>query len=269
MDNPLVSIALATYNGERFLRAQLDSLLTQTYPHFELVITDDGSTDTTNAIVCEYMLRDQRIRWQKSKLQRGFINNFTGAISLCKGEIIFLCDQDDIWYRDKIAKHVAKYQDSSVVWVCNEVRLINETGEQEGYMTDTIPDYYTAKRRWILNYVWGSCILGCATSYRALCIRGLLPPDKYAPAHDSWLQLALWPIPPQVIGDVLQDYRIHDKNTSDFKLSRTDKELKAFELRAIKDNMIRLKSFSHNTNLAVWKRLLFFSVYVIKKVRRS
>jgi hypothetical protein len=151
--------------------------------------------------------------------------------------------------------------------VYNEVRLIDENGKSNGYMTDTFPEYYSKERRWILNYVWGSCILGCATSYRASLVRSALPSDKYAPAHDSWLQLALCPKKPAYIKEVLQDYRIHDNNTSDFKLKRSDEEAKSLETRAIKDNMIRLKSFSTNSHLAIWKRILFFVVYVVKHIR--
>lgn len=267
MENPFVSIALATYNGESFLRKQLDSLLEQTYHNFEIVITDDGSNDETINILKEYAKRDQRIRWQRSNRERGFINNFTEAILLCKGEIIFLCDQDDIWYGDKIVKHVRCYCDPKIAWVYNEIRLINEVGVSQGYMIDTFPDYYSKKRRWILNYVWGSCILGCATSYRVSLIRSILPPDKHAPAHDSWIQLAIWPAKPFVIQEVLQDYRIHKSNASDFKLSRSTEESKVLEQQAIKDNMVRLKSFSRNSHLAPWKRLLFFTVYVSKHLR--
>lgn len=267
MNTPLVSIAMATYNGERFLRIQLDSLLTQTYENFEIVVTDDGSTDGTQAILDEYAKKNPRIKWQKSTRDRGFINNFSEAISLCKGEIIFLCDQDDIWYPEKLAKHVVCYRDPSVAWAYNEVRLVNDAGVSQGYMTDTFPEYYGKERRWILNYVWGSCILGCATSYRASLVHNVLPPDRHASAHDSWIQLAIWPAKPFVIQEVLQDYRMHNANTSDFKLSRSAEESKALERQAIKDNMVRLKSFSGNSCLAPWKRLLFFVVYIFKLMR--
>jgi glycosyltransferase involved in cell wall biosynthesis len=267
MKHPFVSIALATYNGSRFLREQLDSLLAQTYSHFELVITDDGSSDETNDIIREYALRDSRIRWRRSANERGFVNNFTGAIQQCKGEFIFLCDQDDVWHPEKIASHIKAYDDTNAAWAYNRVSLIDEKGKLLGLMTDTFPEYYTKERRWILNYVWGSCILGCATSYRASLIRKLLPPDKNAPSHDSWLQMAVWPHEPAAIGTVLQEYRLHGSNTSDFKLFRTSSEERNLEVRAIADNVTRLISYAKNPKLQSWKRLLFLLTYVAKRIR--
>ena len=267
MYRPLVSVALATYNGERFLREQLDSLLFQTYPHFEIVATDDGSTDGTLAILEEYSKKDARLRYTASKLPRGFINNFTGAIMECRGEIIFLCDQDDIWYENKLELHVEHYHDQRVMWAYNKVRLIDDKEHPMGTMTDTWKDYYSKSRRWVLNYVWGSCILGCTTSYRASAIRKFLPPDANAPAHDSWLQMSLWPSEPAEIGEILQDYRVHGNNTSDFKLTRSPEEEKTLEARAIKDNMVRLKAFSMNPRLQLWKRSMFFAAFLGKRAR--
>jgi hypothetical protein len=77
----------------------------------------------------------------------------------------------------------------------------------------------------------------------------------------------LWPKKPAFIHEVLQDYRIHKSNTSDFKLTRSPEEAKILETRAIKDNMERLKYFSGNSRLAIWKRLLFFVVYIFKQIR--
>jgi glycosyltransferase involved in cell wall biosynthesis len=86
---PLVSIALATFNGEKYLRQQLDSLLNQTYKNFEIVISDDNSNDSTLNIIKEYQVRDSRIKFILSRLDRGFINNFQNAILHSVGEIIF------------------------------------------------------------------------------------------------------------------------------------------------------------------------------------
>ena len=94
---PLISVALTTFNGERFLRPQLDSLLAQDYRHFELVVVDDGSQDSSYSILQEYAARDSRLRCFRNERNLGFLQNFTKAFSLCEGELIAPCDQDDLW----------------------------------------------------------------------------------------------------------------------------------------------------------------------------
>jgi glycosyltransferase involved in cell wall biosynthesis len=100
-----LSIALATYNGERYLGEQLESLLRQTRLPDELVIFDDASTDSTAAIVRDFAGRASfPVRFQINAERLGSTRNFETAIRACSGDIIFLCDQDDVWYPDKIAR---------------------------------------------------------------------------------------------------------------------------------------------------------------------
>ena len=94
----MISIAMATYNGELFIREQLDSILTQTLSDWELIVCDDGSTDNTLSILQEYANNDSRIKIYQNETNLGFKRNFEKAIGLCSGECIALCDQDDIWY---------------------------------------------------------------------------------------------------------------------------------------------------------------------------
>ena len=99
----MISIAMATYNGEKYLREQLDSILKQTYSDFELIICDDCSKDATWEILEKYAQNDQRIRIYKNKQNLGFKRNFEKAISLCKGKFIALSDQDDIWENNHLS----------------------------------------------------------------------------------------------------------------------------------------------------------------------
>ena len=92
----MISIAMATYNGELFIREQLDSILTQTLSDWELIVCDDGSTDNTLSILQEYANNDSRIKIYQNETNLGFKRNFEKAIGLCSGEYIALCDQDDI-----------------------------------------------------------------------------------------------------------------------------------------------------------------------------
>jgi glycosyltransferase involved in cell wall biosynthesis len=97
-----LSIALASYNGERYISDQLDSIVRQTRLPDELVISDDASTDSTPAIVKDFA---QRAPFPVRFLQHerlGSTRNFELAIATCQGDVIFLCDQDDVWYPDKL-----------------------------------------------------------------------------------------------------------------------------------------------------------------------
>lgn len=99
----LISVALCTFNGGRFLRAQLDSILNQTVAVGELVICDDCSTDSTFSIIHEYIARYPTIiSLHKNDTNRGAVKNFEQCIQRCKGDITFLADQDDIWYPFKV-----------------------------------------------------------------------------------------------------------------------------------------------------------------------
>lgn len=97
-NSPIVSIAMATYNGEEFLREQLDSILAQTITDFELIICDDCSTDGTFDIISDYANHDTRIHVYRNTYNLGCTKNFEKAMRLCKANYIALSDQDDIWY---------------------------------------------------------------------------------------------------------------------------------------------------------------------------
>lgn len=262
---PFVSIALTTFNGGELIREQIESILTQTYTNFELVISDDGSDLETQQILDEYAKKDSRVRWSRSPLERGYVKNTENAIALCKGEIIFLCDQDDTWYPEKIALHVKEYQDPRVSWVYNRLVLTDATGSETGYIEDTLPDYYRHKT--MLENAWGTCIGGAQTSYRASLLKRTMPVGLYAPAHDSWIQLALNPRRGTFINRVLQTYRQHGNNEVGFGKTLTPEQLAEQEARAIRENMRYLKHLPMNRTIALWKRVFFLCVYVAKVMR--
>ncbi len=111
-----VSIALATYNGARNLQEQLDSLARQTLPPLELVVTDDGSTDETLAIVRRFARTVEfPVRIFANEARLGFADNFLKAASLCVGGLISFCDQDDVWDEQKLAVCASYFSDPNVV----------------------------------------------------------------------------------------------------------------------------------------------------------
>ena len=98
-----ISVAMVTYNGSRYIREQMDSILKNLKEQDEVVVSDDGSTDGTLDILAEYQEKEPRIRMIEGPRQ-GIKKNVEHALRHCKGEYIFLSDQDDIWTDDKVDK---------------------------------------------------------------------------------------------------------------------------------------------------------------------
>lgn len=146
-----ISIALCTYNGEKFIKEQLDSILNQTVKPNEIIICDDCSTDNTIEIVQKIKSNYQDIAFEiiQNEERIGAKNNFAQAISRCKADIIFLSDQDDVWFPYKIEEFLYYFsgnQDKKVVF--SNGLLIDETGNilQKGTLFDVLNFNEQAKK---------------------------------------------------------------------------------------------------------------------------
>jgi glycosyltransferase involved in cell wall biosynthesis len=128
-----ISIAMATYNGARFIREQLDSLAAQTVLPVELIVADDGSTDDTLAIV-EDFAKTARFRVQivRNETRLGYRANFMKCAALCAGDLIAFCDQDDIWFRQKLERQLSHFADPTIYLSCHNVKLIDHQGRDLG-----------------------------------------------------------------------------------------------------------------------------------------
>ena len=108
----MISIAMTTFNGESFLKDQLESISNQTYLPDELIISDDCSSDNTIKIIENFIDRaPYEIRLIKNIKNNGFTKNFEIALNACQGDIIFLADQDDYWYENKISEIVKIFKE--------------------------------------------------------------------------------------------------------------------------------------------------------------
>ena len=128
----MISIAMTTYNGAQFVQAQLRSILEQTRQPDEIIICDDGSRDDTVNIIRHVMETSgtDRIRLVENEENLGYIRNFYKAISLTKGDYIFLADQDDIWHREKLEKSLAIMERTGAAAICTRSRLIDQDGQE-------------------------------------------------------------------------------------------------------------------------------------------
>ncbi|MDR3715644.1 MAG: glycosyltransferase [Puia sp.] len=134
---PLVSVILTTYNGERFLAAQLDSLFQQTYRPIEILAIDDGSRDRTVSILHEYASRHPNMKVYVNETNLGFIKNFEKGCSLSSGELLSLCDQDDYWLPDKVEKMVAAIGDHAMIF-CDSKLCDQDLREQGRNISDIV-----------------------------------------------------------------------------------------------------------------------------------
>src|ERR1700728_1787253 len=125
-----ISVAMATFNGEKYIREQLDSIAGQTLLPFELVITDDGSTDATLGIVENFAsVAPFPVKIHRNESRLGYANNFIRAASLCQGELIAFCDQDDIWMTEKFSVCSEFFRDSEVVLAAHSAVTIADSGQ--------------------------------------------------------------------------------------------------------------------------------------------
>jgi glycosyltransferase involved in cell wall biosynthesis len=178
---PLVSVILCTYNGEKFIGQQVDSILRQTYSPIELIISDDASTDQTPGILEKYKA-DSRITLFRQDQNIGLSGNFSFAAAQAKGELIAFSDQDDIWLENKIEKLVAHIGAGPLVY--SNSSLTDESGNPTGKkLTDLRAMYSGNDSRCYILYscVWGHSML----LTRNLLMHSLpVPPTIH---HDIWI----------------------------------------------------------------------------------
>lgn len=189
---PLVSVAMTTYNGEKYLKEQIDSILNQSYKNIELVICDDCSKDGTWRILQEYATMDNRIKIVQNSSNLGFIRNFEQAISLCTGDFIALSDQDDIWEPWKLEESLQAIESYDLV--CTNSLLVDENNNSLEYtLKDTLECYSISENQDLLfkhlcfhNFAQGSTMLARAQFLKSIKI----PVETtYRIFHDHWYAL--------------------------------------------------------------------------------
>lgn len=179
-----VSIALATYNGAAFLPEQLESLARQSVRPDEIVVCDDGSHDDTLEIVEAFASKEPAISvlLVRNQQRLGYAGNFATAISKCTGEVVFLCDQDDVWLDHKIEKVLRIFSESEkVLLVVNDAHLVD---------IDLCPTGLTIHKQLIgIGLTSQDNLYGCCMALRRSLIPVILPVPVELMGHDGWLNL--------------------------------------------------------------------------------
>ena len=135
-DPARISVALAAYNGARYLEPQLESLARQIRPPWEVVAFDDGSSDGTAALLARFADRAPfPVRLRRNRRRRGYRANFVQAAAACGGDLIAFCDQDDVWEPDKLARMAEPFADPEVQLAYHDATLIDATGRPVGRLS--------------------------------------------------------------------------------------------------------------------------------------
>ena len=214
MENqPLVSIIMPSFNAEQFIAESIESVLNQTYSNWELVITDDCSTDRTPEIVQSYCKKDSRIDFAIAKQHAGIAGTRNQCLSRAKGRFVAFLDNDDLWYSEKLEKQVCFMLENNYPFIYSEYELLNEDGSPKGKIIKTAG---------VINYdkYLKNTIIGSGTI--------MLDQDKtgklYMPNNATSDDMALWC---KILKDghhaypmkeVLMKYRVRSNSASANKL---------------------------------------------------
>lgn len=245
-----ISIAMATYNGGRYIAEQLKSLANQTHFPVELVITDDGSTDDTEAVVRAFSeTAPFPVRFERNPQRLGYANNFLKAASLCTGDYIAYCDQDDIWVEHKLAQCITTLQAEGSLLVNHTLRVCDIEMTPVDLLTQGILKNHTSPPLTAFAFLgigYGNSIVF------ARWLLDLVSPDLRPPIkrqnrqcdHDQWAYL-LASVFGSVshVADPLVLYRRHTGNTSTPPITGLLGKLRAFLSAPLDDYLMRADFF--------------------------
>ena len=206
-----ISIVMATYNGEKYIREQIDSIVRQMKDSDELILTDDGSTDNTFSIIKEYQ-KDKRIKLYRGP-QKGFPKNFENGLKETTKDIILFSDQDDLWLPDKLDRIRQFFETNVDIWlVLHDMYLANNDEIKEGTYCKKSFDMRKRKHGFLYNLFYNGyygCCMGITKEYK----KYLLPFPISVIQHDQWISLvAEYFHRAAFIDSPLIIHRIHDKN---------------------------------------------------------
>ncbi len=190
-----IDILLATYNGEKFVKEQIESILSQTYENFNLIISDDASTDNTLNILEEYEKKDTRIKVFKKEKNKGLIDNFEFLLKNVTSDYFMFSDQDDIWKKDKIEKSINKLKEENSGLVYTDLEIVDEK------LNVIYPSYWKYKQIYkkIIKYnnfealYLNNFVTGCTILAKSKYIKDILPLPRNSKfvLHDYWTALII------------------------------------------------------------------------------
>lgn len=216
---PSVSVALATFNGERYLQEQLESLAGQTQLPDELVVSDDGSTDSTLAILGEFARRAPfPVDIAVNPVRLGYTRNFVATARRCRGEMLFFCDQDDIWMTEKLRVVCEIAAASPQAVISHDISVFSDEAS-----LPSLPSYFDYLDQ--AGFARAVCLKGCAMAVKAGFIRRWGWPDEDSGvSYDVWIGLLSTAFRQRhYCGVPLVRHRLHRGNASGWIVTDADR----------------------------------------------
>lgn len=234
----MISVCLATYNGSTYIGEQLRSVLAQLGPGDEVVVSDDGSTDDTLAIISR--LDDSRLRLLDCVGRVGVVKNFERALQAARGDTIFLCDQDDVWLPGKV--------EYSLTALDNCPLVVTDCAVVDCELKLLSPSFFRLRQSHpgVLHNLWKNSYLGCCMAFRRELLQVALPFPRRIPMHDMWLGMiaethggtCFVPVP-------LLLYRRHGGNASDTANKSTARFSKIITDRVFLASLVAVRTLRH------------------------
>ena len=243
---PLVSVAMATYNGEDYLKEQLSSILGQSYPNMEIIITDDASSDETLTILRDFEIIYKKIKVFRNRENMGITATFENSIKNCKGEFIAISDQDDIWELNKIEVLMNAMENEDAI--CSDSELVDKSGQT---MNKRISSLFNMKSFYSgVPFLMGLCLPGHTMMMQSDFAKYILPMPVEI-MYDFWICFcAAANNGIKYVHQPLVKYRQHGSNhfgagkAGNYKIRKTNKQkfqTKLMELTACANAPVRDK----------------------------
>ncbi|HFI1270559.1 TPA: glycosyltransferase family 2 protein, partial [Escherichia coli] len=261
---------LASYNGEKYISEQLDSILNQSHKNIQLYISDDGSSDTTVNIINEYVRKDSRVHLINMERVGGVIKNFETALEYTTANYIMLSDQDDFWEYNKIEKQLnamlteERKAGNVAVLGYTDLALVDDKLQPISRSFYRAAGLNPERNLHYCNLSWMGSVMGCTIIMNRKALDNAIPFHPQVIMHDHWLAMKTLEIGHLFyIDESLIQYRQHSKNVSGGLGYRKSILKKILDIDAYKKIIERAKIVSSMHGLDSFYKRLKFSKNII------
>ncbi len=204
---PLVSVIMPAYNAEKYIEDAVRSVISQTYPNWELLILDDCSADRTAVLAEALAGLDSRIRLLRNPQNMGVAKTRNRGFSLAKGEWVALLDSDDVWHSNKLEKQLLAARGGAKLLYTSYALFSDAAGTRISYVVPAKTDY---------RHMLSENVIGCSTVmlHRSICERFRFREDVYHEDYALWLELLRNGYAAAGCTELLTDWRISENSRS-------------------------------------------------------